>query len=54
MYEECIKLVNSLEPSTMDALEISSGFKWKNLGFKSFTTEDYPLTVWTLARKRIE
>jgi SAM-dependent methyltransferase len=42
MYEECTKLINKLEPHNMDALEISSGFEWKNLGFKSFTEANFP------------
>lgn len=42
MYEECMKLLNDLEPNTLDALEISSGFEWKNLGFKSFTEVNFP------------
>jgi len=42
MYEECIKLLEVLDPSRMDALEISSGFEWKNLGFKTFTEANYP------------
>jgi SAM-dependent methyltransferase len=42
MYEECIKLLQSLDPGTMDALEISSGFEWKNLNFNSFTEANYP------------
>jgi SAM-dependent methyltransferase len=42
MYEECMKLLKDLGPSTMDAMEISSGFEWKNLGFKSFTEVNFP------------
>ena len=42
MYEECLKLLNSLGPDKMDALEISSGFEWERVGFKSFTTANYP------------
>ena len=42
MYEECMKLLKDLGPSTMDALEISSGFEWKKLGFKSFTEVNFP------------
>ena len=42
MYEKCINLVNELEPCKMDALEISSGFEWKALGFKSFTEANFP------------
>lgn len=42
MYEECMKLLKDLEPGTMDALEISSGFEWKKLGFKSFTEVNFP------------
>lgn len=42
MYEECMKLVNTLEPHKLDALEISSGFEWKALEFKSFTEANFP------------
>lgn len=42
MYEECMKLVNTLGPGNMDALEISSGFEWERVGFKSFTSANYP------------
>ena len=42
MYEECIKLIEALGPGKMDALEISAGFEWKNLGFKSFTEVNFP------------
>ncbi len=42
MYEECMKLIEALEPGKMDALEISSGFEWKNMGFKAFSEANFP------------
>ena len=42
MYQECFKLVNELGPHKLDALEISAGYKWQKLGFRSFTETNYP------------
>jgi len=42
MYEECFKLIQGLNPSQLDALEISAGDKWQKLGFKSFTEANFP------------
>ena len=42
MYRHCFELLRSLEPSRLDALEISAGDRWKVLGFRSFTETQYP------------
>ena len=42
MYRECASLVQELEPSSLDVLEISSGQVWQQVGFKSFTEANYP------------
>jgi SAM-dependent methyltransferase len=42
MYRECFSWLEALVPSQLDALEISSGYRWRSLGFKSFTGTSYP------------
>jgi SAM-dependent methyltransferase len=42
MYKECFRLVNTLNLSQMDALEISAGDKWQKLGFRTFTEANFP------------
>jgi hypothetical protein len=42
MYERCTELLNGLNPATLDALEISAGWQWQSLGFKSFTEANFP------------
>jgi SAM-dependent methyltransferase len=42
MYRECFRLVRALEPSKLEALEISAGHIWRTLGFKSFTEANFP------------
>ena len=42
MYRECFRLVRELEPSKLEALEISAGHIWRTLGFKSFTEANFP------------
>jgi SAM-dependent methyltransferase len=44
MYDACLPRIRDLNPSELDALEISSGSYdyWQKLGFKSFTTTQYP------------
>jgi SAM-dependent methyltransferase len=41
-YRECFAFVRSLGPERLDALEISGGGRWKQLGFRSFLATDYP------------
>lgn len=42
MYQECFKLIRALDPAQLDALEISAGDKWQQLGFRSFTEANFP------------
>src|SRR5882672_7036903 len=42
MYRECFRLLRDLDPSKLDALEISAGKVWKPLGFQSFTEANFP------------
>lgn len=42
MYRECFKLLEDLEPSKLDVLEISAGKMWQRLGFKSYTEANFP------------
>jgi len=44
MYKECFKLVAALDPSRLEALEISPGPNriWQQCGFKSIQYVDYP------------
>jgi len=42
MYEQCFAWLRGLDPSRLDALEISSGPEWRKLGFRSFTASSYP------------
>jgi SAM-dependent methyltransferase len=42
MYRECFRLVRELDPSKLDALEISAGKVWRPLGFLSFTEANFP------------
>ena len=42
MYERCFALLRTLGPAQLDALEISAGPAWRELGFRSFTTANYP------------
>ena len=41
MNRECFKLLEELEPSKLNALEIS-GHQWEKLGFRSYTQMHYP------------
>lgn len=42
MYRECFKLLRELELDKLDALEISAGHMWRDLGFKTYTEANYP------------
>ena len=42
MYEELFQWMEEIEPSKLDALEISSGNTWQRFPFKSFTETHYP------------
>jgi SAM-dependent methyltransferase len=43
MYNECFKLVEDLNPSQLDVLEIGSGEHWRSrFPFKSYAPFDYP------------
>ncbi len=42
MNETCAEWLRELHPELLDALEISAGTFWRNLGFKSFTEANYP------------
>jgi SAM-dependent methyltransferase len=42
MYEQCFALLRGLGPERLDALEISAGPEWRTLGFRTFTTSQYP------------
>jgi SAM-dependent methyltransferase len=41
-YQKCFEFVRSLGPEKLEALEISGGGRWKQLGFKRFFATDYP------------
>lgn len=41
MKRECFEYIKGLDPSLLDALEIS-GHEWQELGFKSYTQAHYP------------
>jgi SAM-dependent methyltransferase len=42
MYRECFKLIQQLNPQTLDVLEISAGDKFQRVPFKSFAEMNYP------------
>jgi len=42
MYQECFKLIEAIGPSNLEVLEISAGNVWQTLGFKSYTTANFP------------
>lgn len=42
MYRECFRVIRELNPSKLDALEISAGKVWRPLGFRSFTEANFP------------
>lgn len=42
MYDKCFELLRELRPETLDVLEVSAGPAWRELGFKSFSTANYP------------
>jgi SAM-dependent methyltransferase len=41
-WTDCRQLIDSLQPQTMDVIEISAGETWRNLPFRSYRTLDYP------------
>ena len=41
-HRRCTELLEQLNPSSLDVLEISAGQYWKTLPFKSFTEANYP------------
>ena len=41
-YRECFAFIRGLHPERLDALEISGGGRWRQLGFRSFVTAEYP------------
>jgi SAM-dependent methyltransferase len=55
MYERCFAFVRSLQPETLDALEISAGPQWRReFRFRSYTATQYPdfdICSQTLERK---
>jgi len=42
MYSECFRLLAPLNVSAMDAMEISGGYPWSSIQFRSFTQTSYP------------
>jgi SAM-dependent methyltransferase len=42
MYQRCGELISELNPSTLDALEISPGQFFKTIGFQSYTEANFP------------
>lgn len=43
MYQECFAFIESIEPQTIDVLEISGGSQWKReFKFKSYTSTAFP------------
>lgn len=42
MYDECDRHLRALGPENLSALEISSGRRWQQFGFRSFTETHYP------------
>jgi SAM-dependent methyltransferase len=42
MYQELFAFLTELDTSNLDALEISPGIVWKELGFRTFTEVSYP------------
>lgn len=42
IYRECFKLIMSLKPEGLDAMEISAGDKFQKIPFRSFTQMNYP------------
>lgn len=42
MYRECTQILQDLNPASLDAMEISPGHQWQQMGFKSFTGAAYP------------
>ena len=42
MYQESYKLIEALEPQTLNVLEISPGNKWLDRGFKRYRGASYP------------
>jgi SAM-dependent methyltransferase len=42
MYQELRAAVEALGPAQLDALEISGGTYWQQVGFKSYSAVDYP------------
>ena len=41
-YRKCFDFIRKLGPERLDALEISGGGRWRQLGFRSFVATDYP------------
>ena len=41
-WEDCARMIRSLDPSKLDVLEISAGMKWREFGFRSYRTLDFP------------
>jgi SAM-dependent methyltransferase len=43
MYRECFAFIHSINPETLDVLEISGGPQWRrNFNFRSYTSTDFP------------
>lgn len=42
MYQHCFEILRSLNPESLDTLEISAGDKFQRLGFKRYTEANYP------------
>jgi SAM-dependent methyltransferase len=43
MYRECFSFIHSINPETLDVLEISGGPQWRrNFSFRSYTSTDFP------------
>ena len=42
MYETCYQWIQELNPSQLEAMEISAGKAFRNLGFSSFEEYNYP------------
>src|SRR5688572_27854051 len=41
-YRECFAFIRGLHPERLDALDISGGGRWRQLGFRSFLSMEYP------------